>query len=138
MQHRIQAAGARIIEHSPLARIARFFLKSTNVAMVIGKQIHLSGVNKEAFLKDRYWVEHELCHVQQYKDHGFFGFLRKYLIESCRSGYYANKFEEEARQVGRQMAGLPADAPGRDKINGPKMAMRRDVAMQRFHFGKYV
>ncbi len=108
MQHKVQAAGARIIEGSPLARIARWVLKTPNVAMVIGRQIHLSGVKKEAFLQDRYWVEHELCHVQQYKDHGFFGFLGKYLIESCRSGYYNNKFEAEAREVGRRNAGLLA------------------------------
>ena len=117
MQHKIQLAGARIVENSPLARIARWVLKTQNVAMVIGKQIHLSGVKKEAFLQDRYWVEHELCHVQQYKDHGFFGFLSKYLIESCRRGYYNNKFEAEAREIGRRNAGLLADAPGRDTKN---------------------
>src|SRR5687768_610977 len=102
MQHKIQSAGARIVEHSPLARIARWVLKSPNVAMVLGRQIHLSGVSKEDFLKDRYWVEHELCHIQQYKDHGIIGFLRKYLVESCRHGYYANRFEAEAREVGRR------------------------------------
>lgn len=111
MQHRIQETGARIVEGSPLARIARWVLKAPSVAMVFGKQIHLSGVNKTDFLKDHYWVEHELCHVQQYKDHGFFGFLSKYLIESCRSGYYNNKFEAEARQVGREKAGLAYQRP---------------------------
>src|SRR6478609_6679136 len=109
MQHKIQEAGARIIENSPVARIARRVLTSPNVAMVFGRQIHLSGVKKEDFLKDRYWVEHELCHVQQYKDHGLFGFLSKYLLESCRSGYYNNKFEAEAREVGRRNAGLAAN-----------------------------
>ncbi|MBK0403344.1 hypothetical protein I5M27_10130 [Adhaeribacter sp. BT258] len=106
MHHKIQAAGAHIVEHSWLARIARWVLKTPNVAMVLGRQIHLSGVKKEDFLKDRYWVEHELCHVQQYKDHGLAGFLSKYLIESCRRGYYNNKFEAEARRVGRENAGL--------------------------------
>ena len=115
MEHKIQTAGARIIENSPLARIARWVLKTSNVAMVFGRQIHLSGVSKTDFLKDRYWVEHELCHIQQYKDHGLVGFLSKYLIESCRKGYYENKFEAEAREVGRRNAGLAADHPGRDK-----------------------
>src|SRR5688500_15323497 len=114
MLHRIQEADARIIEGSPLARIARWVLKTPNVAMVIGKQIHLSGVKKEEFLKDKYWVEHELCHVQQYKDHGLVGFLSKYVIESCKVGYYANKFEAEARQVGREKAGLAQNHSGRD------------------------
>jgi|SRR5688572_8516294 len=120
MQEKIRMAGARIIEHSPLARIARWVLKTPNVAMVLGKQIHLSGVKKEEFLKDRYWVEHELCHVQQYKDNGLFGFLSKYLIESCRKGYYENRFEAEAREVGRRNAGMLADAPDRDKDKRPK------------------
>lgn len=111
MLQKIQEAGARIVENSPLARVARWVLKSPNVAMVIGRQIHLSGVSKTEFLKDRYWVEHELCHVQQYKDHGLFGFLGKYLIESCRSGYYNNKFEEEARRVGYEKAGLAYKQP---------------------------
>lgn len=120
MLQKIQNAGARIIEDSPLARIARWVLKSPNVAMVFGQQIHLSGVSKEDFLKDRYWVEHELCHVQQYKDHGLFGFLSKYLIESCRSGYYENKFEAEAREVGRRNAGLPPEFSGRNKNTNPE------------------
>jgi hypothetical protein len=98
-----------------LARFARWVLKSPNVAMVFGRQIHLSGVSREDFLKDRYWVEHELCHVQQYKDHGVFGFLRKYLIESCRVGYYNNKFEAEARRIGRENAGLAVKAPDKHK-----------------------
>jgi hypothetical protein len=115
MQEKIRLAGARIIENSPLARIARWVLKSPNVAMVLGRQIHISGVKKEDFLKDRYWVEHELCHVQQYKDNGLVGFLSKYLIESCRKGYYENKFEAEAREVGRRNAGLPANHLGRNK-----------------------
>ncbi|HSI90582.1 MAG TPA: hypothetical protein VK927_05660 [Adhaeribacter sp.] len=110
MQQKITAAGARIVENSPLARIARWVLKSPNVAMVIGKQIHLSGVKKEIFLQDRYWVEHELCHVRQYRENGLLRFLGLYLIESCRRGYYANKYEVEAREVGRKMAGLPPEA----------------------------
>ena len=119
MLEKIQKAGARIIENSPLARIARWVLKSPNVAMVFGRQIHLSGVKKEDFLKDRYWVEHELCHVQQYKDHGLVGFLGKYFIESCRKGYYENKFEAEAREIGRRNAGLANGAPDRDKNKKP-------------------
>ncbi len=110
MHQKVMAAGARIQENSLLARIARWVLKSPNVAMVIGKTIHLSGVSKEDFLKDRYWVEHELCHIQQYKDNGLFRFLGKYLIESCRNGYYNNKFEAEARRVGREQAGLAPES----------------------------
>lgn len=42
-------------------------------------------------------MRHELCHVKQYQDHGFFPFLFKYLLESISKGYTNNKFEIEAR-----------------------------------------
>lgn len=108
MLHKIEQAGARIVEGSLLARVARWVLKSENVAMVLGKQIHLSGVSKEAFLQDNYWVEHELCHVEQYRTHGTFRFLGLYLVESFRKGYYENRFEVEARQLGRERAAMAA------------------------------
>jgi hypothetical protein len=121
MLHKIQEAGARIVERSPIARIARWVLKSPNVAMVFGRQIHLSGVTKEDFLRDRYWVEHELCHVEQYRSHGLFRFLALYLLESCRKGYYENRFEVEARQVGQQRAAMErtrTTGDARPKNNG--------------------
>ncbi|WP_207434193.1 hypothetical protein [Sabulibacter ruber] len=90
----------KIIENSPLARIARWKLKSTNVAMVLGKTIHLSGVSKENFLRDSAWVAHELCHVRQFQEHGYLRFLWLYLLESIKVGYYNNKYEVEARMAG--------------------------------------
>lgn len=90
----------RIVERSWFARVARMVLKSTNVAMVLGKTIHLSGVDKNAFLKDEGWVAHELCHIQQFREHGYFRFLWLYLKESMRVGYYNNKYEVEARMAG--------------------------------------
>ncbi|MBG8553235.1 hypothetical protein [Hymenobacter guriensis] len=99
----------RIIENSPLARIARMVLKSSSVAMVLGNSIHLSGVKRVDFLRDPYWVAHEMCHIRQYREHGYVGFLRKYLLESMRVGYYANCFEAEARQAGRAEAHLYAN-----------------------------
>ncbi len=88
------------MENSPFARIARLVLKSRNVAMVLGKTVHLSGVSKEIFLKDEGWVAHELCHVEQFRQHGYLRFLWLYLVESLRVGYYNNKFEVEARIAG--------------------------------------
>ncbi|MER2997200.1 hypothetical protein [Pontibacter populi] len=90
----------KIVEQSPFARIARMVLKSRNVAMVLGKSIHLSGVDKHTFLEDKGWFEHELCHIKQFQEHGFFRFLWLYLKESWRVGYYNNKFEVEAREAG--------------------------------------
>jgi len=92
----------RIKENSFFARLACRVLKSANVAMVLGKTIHLSGVSREEFLRNRPWVAHELCHVRQFQEHGYFGFLGRYLLESFRNGYYNNKFEVEAREAGSQ------------------------------------
>ena len=88
----------KVIEKSPLARIARMVLMEKAVAMVLGNGIHLSGVTKEEFLNDKKWVKHELVHVEQYKRYGILKFLTLYLIESIRNGYFNNKFEVEARE----------------------------------------
>ncbi|GAB3823663.1 hypothetical protein [Pontibacter rugosus] len=90
----------KVVERSPFARIARMVLKSNNVAMVLGKSIHLSGVSREDFIKDEGWLAHELCHIEQFREHGFFRFLWLYLCESMRVGYYNNKYEVEARIAG--------------------------------------
>jgi hypothetical protein len=88
-----------IKENSFLARIAAWKLNSNNVAMVLGNTIHLYGVTAQEFLSSPTWVKHELCHIKQYKQHGFVGFLVKYLWESAKVGYYKNRFEVEAREA---------------------------------------
>jgi hypothetical protein len=87
----------QIKENSWLAKIAAKKLRSSAVAIVLGKTIHLHSTTKEVFLKDDKWVKHELCHVQQFKQHGYIGFIAKYLWESVKKGYYNNKFEVAAR-----------------------------------------
>jgi hypothetical protein len=67
---------------------------------VLGKTIHLSGVRRESFLRDKGWVAHELCHIRQFQEHGYVRFLWLYLRESMRVGYYNNKYEVEARIAG--------------------------------------
>lgn len=96
------AKGLRIVENSFLARVARWVLKADNVAMVLGKSIHLSGVGRDTFLQNHAWVAHECCHLRQFRQYGFFRFLGLYLIESMKVGYYRNKFEVEARQAAVQ------------------------------------
>lgn len=88
-----------IKENSWLAKIAAFKLGTKSVAMVLGKTIHLHNTTREQFLQDEKWVKHELCHIRQFKQHGYFGFVLKYLWESIRKGYYNNRFEIEARQA---------------------------------------
>ncbi len=86
-----------IKENSWLAGIAAKKLRAASVAMVLGNTIHLYNTHKEEFLKNEKWVRHELCHIRQFRQHGYIGFIVKYLWESIRKGYYNNKFEVEAR-----------------------------------------
>jgi hypothetical protein len=88
-----------IKENSWLAKIAAIKLGTKSVAMVLGKTIHLYNTTKAGFLQDEKWVKHELCHIKQFKEHGYFGFIVKYLWESIRKGYYNNRFEVEARKA---------------------------------------
>jgi len=89
----------RIKEDSWIAKLAASKLQSENVAIVLGKTIHLYHVSKNDFLKNEKWVKHEMCHLQQFKTHGFLPFIFKYLWESVKVGYYKNKFEAEARNA---------------------------------------
>lgn len=91
--------GFIIKENSWLAKIAAKKLRAGSVAMVLGKTIHLHNTTKEAFLKDERWLKHELCHIRQFKEHGYVLFVVKYLWESLRKGYYNNRFEVEAREA---------------------------------------
>ncbi len=88
-----------IKENSWIAKIAARKLHSENVALVLGKKIHLYNVSKEDFLRNKKWVKHEMCHLRQFEKHGFFTFIFKYFWESLKVGYYKNKFEAEARNA---------------------------------------
>ncbi len=80
-----------------MARVAAVKMKADKVAIVFGNVIHLHNTSREEFLNDTEWVCHELKHVEQYRQHGFAGFLIKYLADWMKNGYYNNKFEVEAR-----------------------------------------
>jgi hypothetical protein len=84
---------------SILAFIASKILKSKNMAIVVGKTIYLYGLTESEFLHNKTHVAHEICHVQQYKQHGFVIFIIKYLVESIKHGYTNNIFEIEARKA---------------------------------------
>lgn len=88
-----------IRENSFIAKIAAKKLRVKSVAIVTGNTINLYNKSKEDFLQDIKWLLHELCHVQQYKKHGYIPFILKYLLSSLHSGYYNNKYEVEARNA---------------------------------------
>jgi hypothetical protein len=88
-----------IRENSWIAKLAAKKLQSKNVAIVIGSTIHLHNMTKQQFLQNEKWVKHEVYHLQQFKKHGKFIFILKYLWESIKHGYYNNKYETEARKA---------------------------------------
>ena len=88
----------RIKENSWVAKLAAKKMKVDSVAIVFGNTIHLYNTSRSQFLNDSDWLCHELKHVQQYKQHGFAGFIGKYLFEWMKNGYYNNRFEIEARE----------------------------------------
>jgi len=88
-----------IKEKSWIARFAAKRLGASNVAIVIGKTIHLYNITRHEFLQNEKWLKHELCHIKQFKRHGFLTFIIKYLWEGFKKGYFNNKFEVEAREA---------------------------------------
>lgn len=82
-----------------MARIAAWKLGTDAVAFVLGSTIHLHNVSKEEFLSHAKWVKHELKHIEQFREHGYYRFIWKYLLESIRKGYYNNRYEREAREA---------------------------------------
>jgi hypothetical protein len=89
----------KIKEKSWLAKLAAKKLKTDSVAMVLGKTIHLHNIKSTEFKQDERLLKHELCHVRQFKEHGYFLFIIKYLWETIKNGYYNNKYEIEARKA---------------------------------------
>lgn len=93
-----------IKEKSWIAKLAAIKLSAGSVAIVIGKTIHLHKTNREDFLANERWLKHELCHLKQFKEHGFFPFIYKYLLESIKRGYRNNKYEIEAREAEKDLS----------------------------------
>lgn len=89
----------RIKENSLLAKLGALKLREPNMAMTIGRTIHLYKVNKETFLNNKEWVCHELKHVEQFKRMGILSFLWRYFYYSIKFGYYNNPLEVEARMA---------------------------------------
>lgn len=87
----------RIKENSFFAHLAAKKLGVDQVALTLGNTIHLYNTSAERFRSDRRWVKHELKHVEQFRQHGFFWFIILYSFESMQKGYYHNRFEQEAR-----------------------------------------
>lgn len=88
-----------IKENSFWAKLAAKRMKSYKMAMVLGKTVHLYNTDHREFLTNKRWLRHELAHIRQFRQYGWFRFLFLYLVEFIRKGYYMNRFEVEAREA---------------------------------------
>lgn len=86
-----------IKENSLIARIAAWKMKSSQIAIVIGRTIHLHNTTRKEFIENRRWLTHEMEHIRQYRKYGLVRFIILYLAETAKKGYYDNKFEVAAR-----------------------------------------
>ncbi len=87
-----------------MAKVAARKLKEKKVAMVLGKTIHLYNTSKSEFLLNKKWLRHEVAHVKQFSEFGFFRFIFLYLMETFNNGYKNNRFEVQARAKERDLA----------------------------------
>jgi hypothetical protein len=99
-----QTIVCRIREKSWRAKIAGWVLRGNRTAIVFGSTIHLCNITTKDFIADKPLACHELTHVLQYRQYGYFGFLRRYLWECVKHGYYNNRFEKEARAAEKNYA----------------------------------
>ena len=83
---------------SLLAKIACRQMKTKAVALVLGRTIHIYGVNPIYLLGNREWLAHELVHVKQYEKYGVIRFLWLYIWEWIKHGYLDSRYEKEARE----------------------------------------
>jgi hypothetical protein len=97
--YQIDIKDITIKENSWIAAIASKRLKQPQMAIALGNTIYLHNTTKQEFLQNEKWVRHELKHVQQFRGHGYFVFILKYLWESICNGYHNNKYEIEARNA---------------------------------------
>lgn len=95
----------RLKENSLLAKIAAWKMSAKQLALVLGKTIHLHNITITEFIENPRLVRHELKHVEQYQRMGVPVFLWIYLWYSIRYGYYNNPLEKEARQA--ENPGIP-------------------------------
>lgn len=85
-----------IKQNSRLAKLVAKRLGFSRIAIVIGRKIYLYNATAQEFIKNQRWLLHELKHVEQF-ERGVLKFIRQYLLEFRKNGYYKNRFEEEAR-----------------------------------------
>ena len=86
-----------IKENSLIARIAAWKMNSSQIAIVIGRTIHLHNASRQEFIDNKRWLSHEMEHIRQYRRYGLIRFIILYLVETAKKGYHDNKYEVEAR-----------------------------------------
>ncbi len=91
----------RVIENSRLAKIIAKIKHEPSYAITFGKTIFIS-CKREEFYAQKWWVKHELAHVQQYQQHGVKRFIALYVYYSIFHRKSGNPFEIEAETAERR------------------------------------
>lgn len=93
----------RVRECHLFARLAAWKLRSAGgMAITIGNTIYLHNATVEDLLQNRAWLQHELAHILQFHEWGFWRFLYCYIRESLLKGYRDNRFEIAARDMEKE------------------------------------
>ena len=67
-------------------------------AITLGKRVYFRKHRQGYTERDRVrLLAHEACHVRQYAEYGFFGFLWKYFCLLVKHGYDDHPMEKECR-----------------------------------------
>ena len=85
--------------------IAKIFLPKAYIAVAVWKWVLI----KDGILSED-MNTHELRHILQWQEEGFFGFLWRYFNEHRKYGYACNRFEEDARWAAGQPLRCEGDA----------------------------
>ena len=85
----------RVVENSRLAKLIAKIKHEPSYAITFGKTIFIS-CKREEFYAQKWWVKHELAHVQQYQQYGVKRFLALYVYYSLFHRKSGNPFEIEA------------------------------------------
>ena len=50
-------------------------MESSQIAIVIGKTIHLHNTSRQEFIENKRWLSHEMEHIRQYRKYGLIRFI---------------------------------------------------------------
>ena len=83
------------VQHRLMPKWMQPFLPKRFAAITVSKS--LCFYRTVDHLENEALRVHESVHAAQFREHGWFGFVVKYLWYTCRYGYWENPMEKQAR-----------------------------------------